>query len=346
MEPLISILIPAFNAEIWIGDTIRSALEQTWRQKEIIVVDDGSTDQTLAIARRFASDAVSVLTQPHQGAAAARNKAFSVCRGDYIQWLDADDLLAPDKIATQLATLHNCHSKRRLVSSAWGSFRYRPHKAQFTQTDLWCDLVPLEWLLRKWEQHLIMPPAAWLVSRELTEAAGRWDTRLTYDDDGEYFCRVILASDGIRFVPEARTFYRRGFESLGYLGRSNEKLESQFRSMQLQIGYLRTLQDNDRVRAACLKYLQHWLVFFYPDRPHIVRQLEQIAASLGRQLGPPRLSWKYAWIQRVFGWPAAKRTQFYYYQWKASVARSWDFALSRLAQRSPSASSGARASSP
>src|SRR5438093_3355190 len=102
MKPLVSILIPAYNAERWIAETMRSALRQTWPNKEILVVDDGSTDQTLRIARQFPSKAISVVSQKNQGAAAARNKAFDLCQGDYVQWLDADDLLSPDKIAKQM----------------------------------------------------------------------------------------------------------------------------------------------------------------------------------------------------------------------------------------------------
>ena len=104
MKQLVSILIPAFNAEAWIGDTIRSALAQTWQRKEIIIVDDGSTDETLAIARRFASKELVVVGQENQGAAAARNHAFSLSQGDYIQWLDADDLLSPDKLARSVGS--------------------------------------------------------------------------------------------------------------------------------------------------------------------------------------------------------------------------------------------------
>src|SRR2546425_6261438 len=105
MQPLVSILIPAYNAEPWIADTIRSALAQTWPRKEIIVVDDGSRDQTLSIARQFASKNVSVVTQENQGASAARNRALALSQGKFIQWLDADDLIAPDKIAKQVEAL-------------------------------------------------------------------------------------------------------------------------------------------------------------------------------------------------------------------------------------------------
>src|SRR5437016_8780326 len=150
MNPLVSILIPAYNAERWITDTIRSAVAQTWRKKEIIIVDDGSRDGTAAIARRFASKTVSVISQQNQGASTARNRAFELCQGDYIQWLDADDLLSPDKVAQQMAAAQERHGKRILLSSRWGYFMYRPSKAKFIPTPLWCDLSPVEWLVRRW----------------------------------------------------------------------------------------------------------------------------------------------------------------------------------------------------
>lgn len=109
MHPLVSILIPAYDAETSIGETLTSALAQTWFRREIIVVDDGSTDQTLAAAKRFGSKDVLVVTQKNQGAAASRNRAFALCQGDYIQWLDADDLLSPDKVEAQMvAREHGC----------------------------------------------------------------------------------------------------------------------------------------------------------------------------------------------------------------------------------------------
>jgi glycosyltransferase involved in cell wall biosynthesis len=330
-KPLVSILIPAFNAQESIADTLRSAIAQTWEPKEIIVVDDGSTDRTLAIARQFESDSVQVFTQENQGAAATRNKAFSLSRGDYIQWLDADDLLAPDKIARQMEASSQCRSKRTLLSSAFGRFRYRPHRAKFIPTPLWCDLSPVEWLLRKLGHNVYMQTATWLVSRELSDAAGPWNTAMLADDDGEYFCRVLLASDGVRFVPEAKVYYRAPWvDTLSYVGKSRSKVDAHWLSIQLHIRYIRSLEDSARVRNACLRYLQTCLIYFYPERSDIVEQVEHLARYLGGQLGPPHLPRKYYGIRLVFGWGTAERLQLYLLRTKWRIAKSWDKVLLRI----------------
>ena len=333
MQPLVSILIPAYNAGEWIEDTLRSALNQTWENKEIIVVDDGSTDGTLKIARKYESESVHIFTQTNQGAAATRNQAFALCQGDYIQWLDADDLLAPKKISLQMELLRTLLSKRTLASGPWGNFLYRPHRAEFIATALWTDLTPTEFLLRKMQLNLHMQTGTWLVSRELTEAAGPWNTQLLGDDDGEYFCRVLLASDGVRFVPDAKVYYRAsGTTSLSYIGRSQKKMEAQWHSMQMHVEYLRSLEDSERVRTACVQYLQNWLIFFYPERLDLVNQAQQLAAKLGGTLKTPQLSWKYSWMERLFGWRVAKWAQRFLQASRWSVERFADKILA-ISQR-------------
>jgi len=333
MKPLVSILMAAYNSQDLIGESIQSVLAQTWPRKELIIVDDGSTDNTLSVARRFASKEVSVVTQPNQGAGAARNKAYALCQGDYIQGLDHDDLMAPDKIARQMEALERFGTKRTLVSSAWGHFYYRAQKAKFTPTSLWCDLSPVEWLVRKMGQGVHMQGGVWLISRELLETAGLFDTRLTTDDDGEFSCRLILASDGIRFVPEARLFYRlSGANSLSNPV-SNKRLETLFLSWQLQINHLRAFEDSERVRSACLSLLNTSSICFYPERPDIFKQCEHLAESLGGKLNLTKNTWKYAWIERMFGPAAAKRTQRSYNSLKVPLIRGWDRTMYQLEKR-------------
>jgi O-antigen/teichoic acid export membrane protein/glycosyltransferase involved in cell wall biosynthesis len=322
LPPLVSVLIPAHNAEEWIADTIRSALAQTWPRTEIIVVDDGSTDRTVSIAQRFESQNVVVVEQTNQGASAARNKAFSLCHGDYIQWLDADDLLAPDKIARQMREVGQGISKRTLLSSPWAHFMYRPHRAHFVPTALWCDLSPVEWLLRKMGQNVYMQTATWLVSRELTEAAGPWD--------------ILLVSQGVRFVPDAKVYYRAfRFNSLSYIGRFPEKIEAHWLSMQLHIQYLRSLEDSPRVHIACVEFMRDALIYFYPEKNHIVKHAQQIATELGSELGAPYLSWKYSWIQTLFGWHLAKPAQQMLRKFRWTLERHIDKALFLMDGRNP-----------
>jgi len=335
VSELVSILIPAFNAQDWIARTIRSAVVQTWPWKEIIVVDDGSTDHTLAVARQFESIHVRVISQENCGSAAARNKAYSLCQGDYIQWLDADDLLAPDKIAKQMEVALN-QSKRTLLSSSWGYFFYRPTKSWFPRTSLWQDLKPVDWLFNKLDENIWMTSQSWLVSRELAELAGPWDTRLCADDDGEYFCRVILSCEGIKFVPEAMSYV--SAINTGSLSKnihsSRRKLDSQFESICLHVKYLRSLEDSERTRAACLKYLQRWLIYFYPECPDIVARANNLARDLGGELQMPELNTKWDWLRRVFGWKAAKTISFAMQGTCVLPSKSWDYVLSKLEQPS------------
>jgi glycosyltransferase involved in cell wall biosynthesis len=323
VKPLVSILIPAFNAQRWIAETIQSALGQTWPRKEIIIVDDGSSDHTLAVTKAFECNNIKVVTQQNAGAAAARNRAFAECQGDYVQWLDADDLLGPDKIERQLLHPRSC-DPTVLLSSSWAHFRSSISRANFRPTCLWSDLSPTEWLLRKLETNHFMQTATWLVSRELTQKAGPWNSRLLGDDDGEYFCRVLRGSTATCFVPESKVYYRRSPSSLSYIGNSPAKLEAQFRSMEMHIGYLCAMDNSERARAACIHHLQTYLPLFYPERMDIVARAEAIAGSLGGKLAPARLSWKYAWMQHVFGWKFAKRAQQFYNQAKSSVLRYLD----------------------
>jgi len=328
MKPLVSILIPAYNAQEFLSATIRSAVGQTWDAKEIIIVDDGSRDETLRIAKRFESGNVKVVSQANQGAAATRNTALSIAQGEFIQWLDADDLLAPDKIEAQIEIALRTGRSDVALSSPWAYFMYRPVKARFKPTALWEDMSPLEWLTRKMEHNLHMQTATWLVSRQLTQVAGPWNTTLLGDDDGEYFCRVLLASDGVRFVPEAKAYYRQvGSTRVSYIGRSDKKLKAHWLSMKAHINYLRSLEDSERIRAACLAYLQSSLIYFYREDGRIVTEAEEMARELGGQLQVPRLPWKYSLIRAVFGWEVAKRARILFGGIRWSLENCWDKAL-------------------
>jgi glycosyltransferase involved in cell wall biosynthesis len=101
-RPLITVVIGAYNAERYLAEAIESVLAQTYRNLELIVVDDGSTDRTGEIAQRY-GDPVRCIRQENGGMAASRNRAIPEARGDYLAFLDADDRFPPDKLEQQLA---------------------------------------------------------------------------------------------------------------------------------------------------------------------------------------------------------------------------------------------------
>ena len=339
MKPLVSILIPAYNAEQWIADTIQSALAQTWPRKEIIVVDDGSEDHTLSIANEFSSRGVFIASQKNRGAAAARNKALSFCSGDYIQWLDADDILARDKISRQMEFAESCTNKRILLSSEWGHFFFRTSSAKFVRTPLWDDLPPVEWLRLKMEKNTWMQPGSWLVSRELTEAAGPWNERLPWDEEGEYFCRVVIKSDGVKFILGAKTYYRvTGPHSYGHVGTSDKKLESSWRSTRLHVQYLCSLEESTRTRRACVNLMQARVHHFHPHRPDLVNATQHLAKILGGEVALEKrvapLGWKFAWIKKIFGLEFAYLAQDKLPQFKNWAVRLWDRAMFQIEKTS------------
>src|SRR5258708_17374455 len=106
MNRLVSIIIPVYNSEKYLAETIQSALNQTWPNTEIIVVDDGSSDNSLKAAREFKDPRIRIFEQENRGASSARNKGLLEAKGEYIQFLDADDLLNSNKIEDQIRLLN------------------------------------------------------------------------------------------------------------------------------------------------------------------------------------------------------------------------------------------------
>ncbi len=118
MSPVVTIAIPCFNAGPWIGAAVQSALDQSWPEKEVVVVDDGSTDDSLAVLEGFGA-AIRLVRGEHRGGNAARNQALAEGRGEWVQFLDADDYLEPEKITRQFAETGDGAQSVVLYSPVW-----------------------------------------------------------------------------------------------------------------------------------------------------------------------------------------------------------------------------------
>jgi glycosyltransferase involved in cell wall biosynthesis len=199
---LVSILIPCYNAEPWVAQAIESALAQTWRKKEVIVVDDGSTDGSLNVIKRF-GDRIRWETGPNCGGNPARNRLLELARGEWLQYLDADDHLLPDKIAKQMAfvaahheadivfgpvTLEHCGERevrRQLLPIP------EPH-------DVWI-------LLARW--HLPQTGAL-LWRKESILHAGGWRSDQPCCQEHELYLRLLMADKKFFYSASGGAVYR------------------------------------------------------------------------------------------------------------------------------------------
>ncbi|PZO19281.1 MAG: glycosyl transferase family 2 [Leptolyngbya foveolarum] len=309
MSPLVSILIPVYNAEPWVAETIQSVIAQTWKNIEIVIVDDGSVDRSLEIARKFQSSTVKVIGQENQGASAARNHALNLAQGDFIQYLDADDLLAPEKVERQMRLLHQQSDTRQLISGEWARFYKSPGEASFTPQPLWTDMEPVDWLVCAWRNHWMMHPAAWLVPREIVQKAGEWNETLSLNDDGEYFCRIILASAGVKFCQGAKVYYRSGNSSSLSALVSERARESQFFSLSLGTAALLEKEESDLTRQVCATVFQRFIYEVYPQVPELCQKAEERVRQLGGSSLQPTGGPTFHGMSKLLGWQRTKQIQ-------------------------------------
>jgi len=307
-QPLVSILIPCYNSEKWLAETLESALAQTWQNIEIIIVDDGSTDNSLAIAKQFEADNVKVISQENRGASAARNRAFMESQGDFIQYLDADDLLAPNKIECQIKLLKQWHNGY-LIAGKWGRFYNSTLETNFVEEAVWKNMSPVEWLVCSWEGGGMMPLHSWLISREIAEQAGEWNENLSLNDDGEYFCRVILASKGVKFCPSAKSYYRANLTNSLSSRNTKSYIESAFKSLELITNNLLTVENSNRTRHACATVFQRFVYSYFPNYPDLLAKAEQKVVYFGGSDLKISGGKGFSFISDIIGWKLAKRLQ-------------------------------------
>jgi len=330
-NPLVSILIPAYNSEKWINSTVKSALAQTWNNKEVIIVDDGSRDNTFRIARQHESKSVKIVTQRNKGASAARNKALSLAQGDFIQWLDADDILSANKIELQLSACDYDPETKILLSSAWGTFYFRIKNASFKKNPLWQDRTPREWLFYHLEKAYYMFPAAWLVSRSLTNLSGTWDERLSYNDDGEYFCRVICKSENVKFCSESVSYHRMGNLSSISSNRTGKALDSLILSKNLCVENILKLDNSNNIKNAIIKYLYRNIFYYNLSESQKQEVLNKIN-SLGGKITPLPKSKKFVVFNFFLGTSYANRLKTLLWHARLLIQKYYEKILSVIFQ--------------
>ncbi|MCB9283022.1 MAG: glycosyltransferase family 2 protein [Lewinellaceae bacterium] len=292
--PLVSVVIPVFNAEKTIENSLWSVFNQSYRNLEIIAVNDGSTDKSEQILQSLNDPRFKVVSQRNRGASTARNEGLKNSTGEFIQFLDADDLLHLEKISKQVALASEAE-KNSIVLCNTGYFfdgddpdffkKYPPQDIYhfFDQ--------PERFLLDLYGgsgKPNMVQPNAWLIPHNVVEKAGMWDEALTLDDDGEYFCRIVLASTRILYVNETLNFYRK-YRNQHSLSTPNErqKMESQIMALQLKRAYLSAYENRETFKKAFSHQYSSLEVKLYPNYPDLYRRVRQEREQLGLRFTMP-----------------------------------------------------------
>ena len=281
MTALVSVVVPAFNAARWIGETLASVTAQTWTNLEIIVVDDGSVDKTADVVAAFADPRLRLVRHDHHGAAAARNRGILESRGELIQFLDADDVLSHDKIERQARALQSALSDS-LASCAWARFSKTPDALRVEAEQVWAIADPVEWLVKSLAGGGMMQPGAWLTPRVLIDAAGPWNENLSLHDDGEFFCRVLLRAKRNIFVHEAIVYYRDVNESLSRR-RGRAAIESALAVCRLRANHLLAVRDDRNSRRALATQYAQFAYEFASVAPDLTAEALAAIHELGEK---------------------------------------------------------------
>ncbi|WMI68450.1 glycosyltransferase [Mangrovimonas sp. YM274] len=312
----VSVVIPLFNAVTFIEETLQSVFNQTFENIEVIIVDDDSTDGSFELAKKYQSDTVKVVKNKDKGACAARNYGFELSSGDYIQYLDADDLLSSNKIESQVKVLNGVRDQLAVCNTI--HFYETPDTGICTDTDyVFSTDAPEDLFIKLWggldSKMNMIQTSAWLTPRALIEEAGSWNEQLAKDQDGEFFARVGLQSKGIIYVPEAKNYYRKHIKGSNIASQKQRKhIKSNLLATDLKSQYLFNISQSQEAKLAIATQYKHVAMDAWPEFKDITKKAMEACQDLGGSFYKPKLGGSVIeLIKSVFGWRIAKSVSFY-----------------------------------
>ncbi len=272
----VSIIIPVYNSEKYIADTIASALNQTWENTEIIVVDDGSIDSSLSVIKGIEDEKLKIYTKKNEGVCVARNFGLNKATGKYIQWLDHDDILEENKIEKQISFIKNHNLKEfDVVYSHYVNFLdsvsnillndfFHKEKSYNYPLELFNDMLIA---------RTIILPASYLMHKNLIVEAGGWDENLLNNEDGEFYSRVMTKARSVHYVSGTKVYWRATPNSLSKQVKASH-LNFKYSAWTMIVSNLLKKNNSEHTRYACSQLLYDFITEFRPDNQKWLKPLE------------------------------------------------------------------------
>lgn len=272
---LVSVIIPAFNAEDFILDCVHSVLNQSYRNLEVIIINDGSTDDTREVLESINDSRVIIINQENKGCSQAKNIGLQYSKGNFIQYLDADDYLSCDKIEEQVKVLKLNQNCTAVCKTIIISNNHEINGLEIDTNILIKEGTGKEFLLRLWglngKQGMVQPNA-YLTPRAVIDQIGPWDESISPspDEDGEYFARVLLASE--RVIYTAGINYYRKMENAKSLSQvfSIQRAINLLNTVEIKFSHLLKVENTKRIRNLYRLHVSEVAYQFGNDFPQII----------------------------------------------------------------------------
>jgi glycosyltransferase involved in cell wall biosynthesis len=288
--PLVSVIIPTFNNSPVVRQAVDCILDQNYPNCEIIVIDDGSTDNTETYLRALYEDKILYIRQENTGPAGARNRGIRLSSGKYIQFLDADDLLDREKISIQVKMMKNirspvvsyCDYKYQYMDGS--PVKFKPLSPVLQHAD------PFDDLMMNWETSLTIPIHCFLFDSVFFKDNGiAFDETLPSNEDWNCWMDVLALQPTVLFVNRVLAFYRVRSESRC---QNHDRMRSGYLSA---IGKQRRKHRRNQMRAEKLRIREKEIRFLYRDASPIMKLLDKCPFSV-KKLYIQYLPWR---IQRL-----------------------------------------------
>jgi glycosyltransferase involved in cell wall biosynthesis len=270
-EALVSVVIPCYNQGRFVGEALESVFRQTYARVEVIVIDDGSTDDLEAALKPSAGrPSLRVIRQENRGLAAARNRGLAEAQGSLVQFLDADDWLDPEKLARQVAVLMAYPEVGLVFSDYYLVYNNVDLSEQDTVADRCDDPFNPDLFLTWWIQG-VFPPCAALVRTEWIRRAGGFNTKLQAYEDYEFWLRLSAHGCRAYYLPDRLAYYRQHNSSMTA---DTQRLHTALQAARSELAR----QFPDKVGAS-MDYLD---AYYYRLEMRLRREIEALRAENAR----------------------------------------------------------------
>lgn len=304
--PLISVIIAAYNAELYIEETLKSLYDQTYSNFEIIVVNDGSTDSTLQILEDQLDDRLKVFTINNSGQNSALNFGFTKCKGSFIKFMDADDIISDQMLQIQLDCL--LCNPNYVAYGEWSRFFNNDlTTANFAKRhEYYRDMDSIDFLVSD-NAGPMLQCGIFLLPYDIVRKAGLWHDKLLLSNDTEFFTRILLKAEGVKFTEGAKLYYRSGVSTSLTNQKQLKFFEATYLGFTLIEKHLLDVEDSKRTRLFLANLYQTRIYDMFPFYKDLARKHEEAIDRLGGSSLKYRSGKLFNLLSELIGWKLALR---------------------------------------